>query len=87
MNVRENGSFIQPRCMQHASRVIHKTYPEFDFHSLRHTHCTMLLEAGLPIKYVQKRLGHKNIEVTMNIYNHLTENQASASKEKLDSIF
>lgn len=87
VNVRENGSFIQPRCMQHASRVIHKTYPEFDFHSLRHTHCTMLLEAGLPIKYVQKRLGHKNIEVTMNIYNHLTENQASASKEKLDSIF
>ena len=31
----------------------------FNFHSLRHTHCTRLLEAGLPLKYVQERLGHK----------------------------
>ena len=87
VNVLESGGFIQPRTMQHASRVIHKFYPEFNFHSLRHTHCTRLLEAGLPIKYVQERLGHKNISVTMDIYNHLTQNQAEQSKQALENVF
>lgn len=87
VNTRDNGGYIQPRVMQHTSTIIHKFYPAFDFHSLRHTHCTRLLEAGLPIKYVQERLGHKNIAVTMEIYNHLTQNQAKQSKEALDGIF
>lgn len=87
INVYENGGFIQPRTMQHTSAVIHKFYPAFNFHSLRHTHCTRLLEAGLPIKYVQERLGHKNISVTMDIYNHLTLNQAEQSKKALENIF
>ena len=87
VNVRENGDFIQPRTMQHTSSIIHKFCPDFDFHSLRHTHCTMLLEAGLPLKYVQERLGHKNINVTLNIYNHLTENQAEQGKKLLNQVF
>ncbi|MBR6835397.1 MAG: site-specific integrase [Oscillospiraceae bacterium] len=87
INVYENGGFIQPRTMQHTSSVIHKFYPAFNFHSLRHTHCTRLLEAGLPIKYVQERLGHKNISVTMDIYNHLTQNQAELSKKALENVF
>lgn len=45
------------------------------FHALRNTHCTRLLEAGAPIKYLQERLGHKNITVTWMVYNHLTQNQ------------
>ena len=87
INVYENGGFIQPRTIQHTSQVIHKFYPAFTFHSLRHTHCTRLLEAGLPIKYVQERLGHKNISVTMDIYNHLTQNQAELSKRALEDVF
>jgi len=87
INIYENGGFIQPRTMQHTSTVIHKFYPAFNFHSLRHTHCTRLLEAGLPLKYVQQRLGHKNISVTMDIYNHLTQNQAEQSKQALEDVF
>ena len=87
VNVYENGGFIQPRTIQHTSQAIHKFYPAFTFHSLRHTHCTRLLEAGLPIKYVQERLGHKNISVTMNIYNHLTQSQAELSKRALEDVF
>ncbi|WP_324356675.1 tyrosine-type recombinase/integrase, partial [Ruminococcus sp.] len=44
-------------------------------------------EAGLPIKYIQERLGHKNISVTMDIYNHLTQNQAELSKRALEDVF
>ena len=73
--VREDGSYIQPRTMQHASSIIHYEIglKDFTFHSLRHTHATMLAENDAPPKYVKERLGHKNIQVTLQYYQHLTE--------------
>jgi integrase len=41
-----------------------------EFPGLRHTWATLLLQAGVPIKVVQERLGHKRIEITLNIYAH-----------------
>ncbi len=88
VNVRENGTYIQPRVMQHCSRVIHYDmgYENFDFHSLRHTHTTMLLENGAEIKDVQHRLGHKNIQVTLQIYAHLTQKMQNRTIEILNQI-
>ena len=87
VNTYENGGFIQPRTIQHASIVIHQFYPKFTFHALRHTHCTRLLEAGAPLKYVQERLGHKDIKVTLDVYNHLTQKQTEQGNEILDKLF
>lgn len=42
-------------------------------HGLRHTHCSILFEAGATLKDVQERLGHSDIATTMNIYAHVTE--------------
>lgn len=42
-------------------------------HGLRHTHASLLFEAGASIKEVQARLGHRDIKTTMNIYTHVTE--------------
>lgn len=83
------GSFISPRTMQHTSSVIHHQmgFPQFDFHSLRHTHATMLCEAGAQPKYVQKRLGHKNIEVTLMIYTHVSEKMSEQGRAVLNSMF
>ncbi len=88
VNVRENGTYIQPRVMQHCSRVIHYDmgYKSFDFHSLRHTHTTMLLENGAAIKDVQHRLGHKNIQVTLQTYAHLTQKMQNRTVEILNQI-
>ena len=41
-------------------------------HDIRHTHCTLLLEAGMSPKDVQDRLGHQSIEMTLNVYAHVT---------------
>lgn len=40
-----------------------------NFHQLRHTGATRLIEVGTPIEIVQKKLGHKDITTTMDIYN------------------
>ncbi len=52
-------------------------------HGLRHTHCSILFEAGANIGEVQKRLGHNDVHTTMNIYNHVSEQR---DKEVLDKL-
>ncbi|WP_231885762.1 site-specific integrase [Sporosarcina psychrophila] len=42
-------------------------------HGLRHTNCSLLFEAGASLKEVQDRLGHTDIQTTMNIYTHVTQ--------------
>ena len=51
----------------------------FNFHSLRHTHTTFLIENGADIKDVQKRLGHADISTTLNTYTHATEKMENRS--------
>lgn len=48
-------------------------------HGFQHTHATLLFASGLDIKQVQARLGHSNVQTTLNIYTH-------AMKEKQDKI-
>ena len=42
-------------------------------HMLRHTHATELIKAGWGMVHVQHRLGHRNIQTTINTYTHLTQ--------------
>lgn len=42
------------------------------FHDLRHTHATMLLEAGVDISVVSRRLGHADVGFTARVYAHVT---------------
>lgn len=75
--MRENGEFLSPRIMQHVGRIIHYEkgleYKGYDFHSLRYKHTTFLIMNGADLKYVQMRLGHKSIKVTLEIYYLLTD--------------
>lgn len=43
------------------------------FHELRHTHATLMVLNGVDIKTVQQRLGHSDIQTTMNYYVHSNE--------------
>ncbi|GGJ76505.1 hypothetical protein GCM10007111_42640 [Virgibacillus kapii] len=42
-------------------------------HSLRHTHTSLLSEAGVSIERIMERLGHSNDEITKQIYLHITD--------------
>lgn len=77
---KENGDMVTPDTFKYAARVIHYSLGIlFNFHSLRHTHATTLIENGANIKDVQKRLGHTNIETTLDTYTHATEKMAEQS--------
>nr|WP_102694463.1 tyrosine-type recombinase/integrase [Rummeliibacillus pycnus] len=53
-------------------------------HRLRHTHCSLLFESGAKIKEVQVRLGHTDIQTTMNIYAHVTAKAKESAIQKFE---
>ena len=42
-------------------------------HVLRHTACTRMAEKGMDIKVLQYLMGHSSIDITMQVYNHITD--------------
>ncbi len=86
--VREDGSYITPRTIQHTTMIIKKEiFKDFDFHSLRHTHATMLAEIGVDQKYIQTRLGHADIYTTFEVYEHTTEIMRNRGRSALNTLF
>lgn len=49
--------------------------PRFTFHAFRHTHASLLLNAGISYKELQYRLGHATLAMTMDIYGHLSKDK------------
>lgn len=47
--------------------------PSLPTDSLRQTHAVLLLEAGADMKYVQERLGHGSIQITADVYSHISK--------------
>lgn len=79
---KEDGELVTINTLKYASRVINYTLKiPFNFHCLRHTHATTLIENGDDIKSVQARLGHSKIETTYNTYVHHTEKMGNNSVE------
>lgn len=86
--IRDNGTYITSRTMQYPSSIIQKEiFEKFDYHSLRHTHASILYSSGLNLKYVSDRLGHKDYQVTANVYVHLTDKSRKEGKELINAIF
>ena len=56
------------------------------FHDLRHTHATLLLQAGVPVAAVSARLGHANAAVTLGIYSHATADAEAAAAQAAGSL-
>lgn len=80
--IAENGEYTSTDSFKYCARVIHKELLlAFDYHSLRHTHATLLIESGADVKDVQTRLGHTNIQTTLQTYVHDTEVMAERSVE------
>jgi integrase len=48
-------------------------------HWFRHTHATALLLAGVPLHVVQRRLGHRDVQTTLNTYGHVAEDAELAA--------
>lgn len=84
---KENGEFSSSDSFKYAARIIHyELNIKFNFHSLRHTHATKLIESGVSPKAVQARLGHENIETTLQTYVHNTESMEQNAVDIFENV-
>jgi integrase len=63
------GGLRRPSTLSHEWRDARVA--DVRFHDLRHTHVSMLIDAGLDLVTIAKRIGHKNAKVTLTTYAHL----------------
>ncbi|MEK0313702.1 site-specific integrase [Cohnella sp. 56] len=55
-------------------------------HSLRHTHTTLLAEAGAALPEIMERLGHKDDKTTREIYLHVTKEMKKGAADKFSKL-
>ncbi len=85
-----SGSAIQPDLFSQAfsRRVRRVDVPRIRLHDLRHTHASLLLQAGVSPKVVSERLGHATVGFTMQVYAHVIPGmQADAAAAFGDLVF
>ena len=60
--------------------------PPVGFHSLRHSHASALIRAGVDILTVSRRLGHAKAHITLDTYGHLVEGADAAAVKAIEGI-
>lgn len=61
--------------------------PEIRFHDLRHSAATLLLGQGVHPRIVSEMLGHSAINITLDLYSHVTPTMQCEAVSALDSVF
>jgi integrase len=56
---------------RHRRQLGEEAPPPIRLHDLRHSHASLLLAAGVPVKVVSERLGHSTVTVTLDVYQHV----------------
>lgn len=80
----KRNEWYYPQVVNDWLKYIIKKYklPVITPHHFRHSHASLLLQAGVPVKEVSERLGHKDVKITLEIYSHVMpeEREKTASK-------
>lgn len=82
---REDGRWYHPDSISTAFRqaVARGEVPRIRLHDLRHTHATLLLQAGVHPKIVSERLGHSSVSFTLETYAHVLPGMQAEAAELL----
>jgi len=83
-----DGGFLKPDTVTAAAcRVALKAgLKGVGLHTLRHTHGSMLLSAGVPLPTVSKRLGHANPNITAAVYAHALPSDEERAAEAFERV-
>lgn len=72
---------------QHEISPLHEDLPPLTPYDLRHTYCTDLARAGVPLVTASKLMGHSNVSITAKIYTHVDQQMAETAVAKLNDFY
>lgn len=80
-----SGGYLMESRLRDELRKFLKRYglPIISVHGLRHTHASILFEAGIEAKQIADRLGHSRIQTTLDMYTHINDNQRYVVADRL----
>jgi len=87
--VSEGGAMCRPSRVARAFSAMARELglPEgTHFHTLRHTHASMLIASGVDLKTVSERLGHASASTTTNIYAHVLPGRDEAAARAFGDV-
>ena len=61
--------------------------PDVTFHALRHTHASQLIDAGVDIVTISRRLGHAKPDITLRVYSHLFQKDDGKASAAINAAF
>ena len=81
-----NGDYLKPDSVTAKACLIAKKagLSDTSIHTLRHSHGSQLLSAGVPLPTVSKRLGYSSVYVTSTVYSHAMTKDETAAAETWD---
>jgi integrase len=81
------GGYQSPRAFskQWADVAESLGMPEVTFQALRHTHASQLIDAGVDIVTISKRLGHASPNITLKVYAHLFRKDDSKASDAINA--
>jgi len=84
-----DGRYLSPNAITKAWPVAMAAIgmPAVTLHSLRHTHASMLINAGLDILTTSRRLGHSSPTITLNVYGHLIHGGDDRAAQIMEAAF
>jgi integrase len=84
----QNGTPMHPRnLLRDYKKLLHTAgLPPIRFHDLRHTAASILLNQGVPVITVSRRLGHAKASITLDIYGHLIPTMQTEVAEMIDNL-
>jgi integrase len=78
---------IHPHAISQTERIVARTgVAKVRLHDVRHTHGTLLIKAGLPVKVVSERLGHGNPALTIDTYQQVLPGMQSEAARVFESL-
>lgn len=86
--VDEHGGRVHPDLFtQRFDRLVARSgLPRIRLHDLRHTHATLGLAAGVPVRVMSERLGHASPEFTMRQYMHVLPGMQAAAAQQIADL-
>lgn len=83
----DNGYIIPTTIINPMNRIIRgSNLPHITVHGLRHTYATLAAQGGMSVKQLQAQLGHSKVEITLDVYTSITDEQRKETASQYTSF-